>query len=116
MLLHSQGTSDLALRIGLNSGPTTAGVLRGEKARFQLFGDVSSKYSCYNKATCSKYSRNNRSLNFYLDINARLLQTVNTSARMESNGAGKKIHVSESTAELLKSEGKGYVLEMDLDL
>jgi Adenylate and Guanylate cyclase catalytic domain len=37
----SQGTSDLALRIGLNSGPTTAGVLRGEKARFQLFGDVS---------------------------------------------------------------------------
>ena len=26
--------------VGLNSGPTTAGVLRGEKARFQLFGDV----------------------------------------------------------------------------
>jgi hypothetical protein len=36
-----QGTTDLALRVGLNSGPTTAGVLRGEKARFQLFGDVS---------------------------------------------------------------------------
>jgi Adenylate and Guanylate cyclase catalytic domain len=35
-----QGTSELSLRIGLNSGPTTAGVLRGEKARFQLFGDV----------------------------------------------------------------------------
>jgi class 3 adenylate cyclase len=33
-------TLDLALRIGLNSGPTTAGVLRGEKARFQLFGDT----------------------------------------------------------------------------
>jgi hypothetical protein len=28
----------------LNSGPTTAGVLRGEKARFQLFGDV--RYGC----------------------------------------------------------------------
>jgi hypothetical protein len=25
----------------LNSGPTTAGVLRGDKGRFQLFGDVS---------------------------------------------------------------------------
>ena len=37
----SQGTASLTLRIGLNSGPTTAGVLRGEKARFQLFGDVS---------------------------------------------------------------------------
>jgi hypothetical protein len=30
----------LALRFGLNSGPTTAGVLRGEKGRFQLFGDT----------------------------------------------------------------------------
>jgi class 3 adenylate cyclase len=39
--LIQQGTKDLALRIGLNSGPTTAGVLRGEKSRFQLFGDVS---------------------------------------------------------------------------
>jgi class 3 adenylate cyclase len=36
-----QGTASLALRIGLNSGPTVAGVLRGEKSRFQLFGDVS---------------------------------------------------------------------------
>lgn len=34
------GTSDLALRIGLHSGPVTAGVLRGEKSRFQLFGDT----------------------------------------------------------------------------
>jgi hypothetical protein len=41
-----QGTSDLSLRIGLNSGPTTAGVLRGEKARFQLFGDVRIQSCC----------------------------------------------------------------------
>jgi class 3 adenylate cyclase len=34
------GTADLALRSGLHSGPTIAGVLRGEKARFQLFGDT----------------------------------------------------------------------------
>jgi hypothetical protein len=33
-------TSDLALRVGLHSGPVTAGVLRGERARFQLFGDT----------------------------------------------------------------------------
>ena len=32
-------TLDLAMRIGLHSGPVTAGVLRGERARFQLFGD-----------------------------------------------------------------------------
>ncbi|CAB9512393.1 cyclase soluble subunit alpha-3 [Seminavis robusta] len=33
-------TGDLALRIGLHSGSLTAGVIRGEKARFQLFGSV----------------------------------------------------------------------------
>ena len=34
------GTKDLDIRIGLHSGPVTAGVLRGDKARFQLFGDT----------------------------------------------------------------------------
>jgi class 3 adenylate cyclase len=51
-------TSDLSMRLGLHSGPVTAGVLRGEKSRFQLFGD-----------------------------------TVNTAARMESNGRSGKIQV-----------------------
>lgn len=34
------GTGDLTVRIGIHSGPVTAGVLRGEKSRFQLFGDT----------------------------------------------------------------------------
>jgi len=33
-------TADLAMRVGLHSGPVTAGVLQGERARFQLFGDT----------------------------------------------------------------------------
>ena len=33
-------TGDLNVRIGIHSGPVTAGVLRGERARFQLFGDT----------------------------------------------------------------------------
>jgi class 3 adenylate cyclase len=33
-------TGELSMRFGLNSGPVTAGVLRGERARFQLFGDT----------------------------------------------------------------------------
>ena len=31
-------TGDLRMRSGLHSGPVTAGVLRGDRARFQLFG------------------------------------------------------------------------------
>ena len=34
-------TAEFGIRIGLHSGPVTAGVLRGDRARFQLFGDVS---------------------------------------------------------------------------
>ncbi|GAX14200.1 hypothetical protein FisN_20Hh177 [Fistulifera solaris] len=33
-------TTDLQMRVGLHSGPVTAGVLRGERSRFQLFGDT----------------------------------------------------------------------------
>jgi hypothetical protein len=32
-------TADLAFRVGLHSGPITGGVLRGDNARYQLFGD-----------------------------------------------------------------------------
>jgi hypothetical protein len=72
----SKGTSKLgSLRFGLNSGPTTAGVLRGEKGRFQLFGD-----------------------------------TVNTAARMESNGDTDRIHISQSTVDLLIADGKAHWL------
>ncbi|CAB9521868.1 Receptor-type guanylate cyclase gcy [Seminavis robusta] len=33
-------TGDLSLRVGLHSGQCTAGVLRGDKARYQIFGDT----------------------------------------------------------------------------
>ena len=33
-------TEDLKMRFGLHSGPVTAGVLRGDRSRFQLFGDT----------------------------------------------------------------------------
>ena len=55
----------------MHSGPVTGGVLRGERSRFQLFGD-----------------------------------TMNTTARIESNGAPGCIHVSAVTAQLLIQAGK----------
>ena len=33
-------TANLKLRVGLHSGAVTGGVLRGDKSRFQLFGDT----------------------------------------------------------------------------
>jgi class 3 adenylate cyclase len=33
-------TGELTMRMGVHSGPVTAGVLRGERSRFQLFGDT----------------------------------------------------------------------------
>ena len=69
---NAAATRSLQLRIGMHSGPTTAGVLRGDKGRFQLFGD-----------------------------------TVNTAARMESNGEPGKIHFSAHTARTLRRQGVG---------
>ncbi|CAB9521796.1 Receptor-type guanylate cyclase gcy [Seminavis robusta] len=34
-----QDTANLKLRVGMHSGPITGGILRGDKGRFQLFGD-----------------------------------------------------------------------------
>ena len=40
-------TADLGVRIGLHSGKVTAGVLRGERARFQLFGETVNTGKCF---------------------------------------------------------------------
>lgn len=41
-LVHTLGadTANLQMRVGMHSGAVTAGVLRGDRARFQLFGDT----------------------------------------------------------------------------
>ena len=47
-----EGTDELALRTGMHSGDVTAGVLRGEKGRFQLFGGEFSS-TCFPKVFVS---------------------------------------------------------------
>ncbi len=46
------GTASLGMRFGLHSGPVTAGVLRGEKSRFQLFGDTMNVVSTVKSPFC----------------------------------------------------------------
>lgn len=47
------GTASLGMRFGLHSGPVTAGVLRGEKSRFQLFGDTINVVSIFPTLSCN---------------------------------------------------------------
>ena len=49
-------TADLKLRIGLNSGPITAGVLRGERSRFQVRGPITKTRSFFSECTHSVFN------------------------------------------------------------
>ena len=53
------GTGELSMRFGLHSGAVTAGVVRGENARFQLFGDVSFSSCCVKLFSCMPSTNNN---------------------------------------------------------
>ena len=48
-------TGDLNMRFGLNSGPVTAGLLRGQQSRFQLFGDTVNTGKRRDVSLCSMY-------------------------------------------------------------
>ncbi|KAL3941484.1 MAG: hypothetical protein SGBAC_004172 [Bacillariaceae sp.] len=53
-------TSDLRLRVGIHSGQVTAGILRGERSRFQLFGDTmntASRMESTGRSSCIQLSQ-----------------------------------------------------------
>ena len=91
------GTSDLAFRIGIHSGPVTAGVLRGEKSRFQLFGDT--------MTTCAKIEAAGR---------PGRIHTSNTTADMLIKyGKGSWL---EGTGEAIVATGRGELVTHWLNL
>lgn len=83
-------TADLQLRVGLHSGPVTAGVLRGEKGRFQLFGDTVN--------TASRMESNGKT---------GRIQASETTAKLLMAG-GKEKWV-EPRSDKIQAKGKGYL-------
>lgn len=93
------------MRIGIHSGPVTAGVLRGDRARFQLFGDTinTGKF-----IVCLGLRVRIISALKATDAILTRVQTVHCflAARIESTGMRERIHLSEQTAMQLMKFGK----------
>lgn len=81
-------TANLSMRFGIHSGPVTAGVLRGERSRFQLFGD-----------TVNTASRIESS-----GAPGRIHISEDTANLLKAAGKG---HWLEKRSELVRAKGKG---------
>jgi len=87
-------------------------VLRGEKARFQLFGDTGKPKAAPHYRLLSFFFFSHGLAQWFVPSSF----TVNTAARMESNGQKGRIQVSQATADLLTDAGKQHWLSAREDL
>lgn len=90
-------TRKLDIRIGLHSGPVTAGVLRGEKSRFQLFGDTVN--------TAARMESNSRTGRIHCSKSTADILTI----------AGKKSWLTERTDRIV-AKGKGEMQTYFIDI
>jgi class 3 adenylate cyclase len=90
-------TGELGLRVGLHTGPVTAGVLRGERARFQLFGDTMN--------TCARIES--------LGVRNKIHMSQETADRITSHGKG---HWCRPREDAVIAKGKGELKTFWLEL
>jgi hypothetical protein len=93
-------TGDLSMRFGLHSGAVTAGVLRGDRARFELFGGTVNT-----AARMERYASHRRLLHRILTV--LYLTACFRSFVPCSTGMRGRIQVSQTTADLIRRAGKG---------
>ena len=121
----SADNRELRMRFGLNSGPVTAGVFRGERSHFQLFGDTVVRKQTwklvarfvsplliftFGKNTAARMERYVHCHSLYMKI-----PSISTLRLPASSVAPDKVHVSASTAALLKQCGKGHCVSKRKD-
>lgn len=88
-------------------------MLRGERARFQLFGDTG-KCVSYSSGRVTFHSRPCFTSSDIAVLLRFLVFIVNTASRMESNGLPGRIQVSEATAnELLAANKSAWLTERE---